>query len=161
MDGTKNNTLDLEFDGLIEKASLWFVERYIKISLSGTPLTKKQLVIASKVGVKSPDRIRILSLPEYNFHKDYSFCHLSAFETLPLINFNRSQSVIYKYGLVMQNNAHMSNGELAELFRFISFYEGFGSIKIFLSLYLRSVYNFGWEKNPFNADAKLTGMTYQ
>ena len=52
---------------LIPKASAWVEEQEVFILANGIPLSEKQRLIASKIGIKNVDKIRLLqveSIPE-------------------------------------------------------------------------------------------------
>lgn len=156
----EKNTAYKDFDLLLDSAADHFFENYIKISLKGYPLNKNLYKLANKMGVKKPCRIRLMKISESEF---LSICGLKGnkefLKQLPDLNSNKYRFMIYKYGLVVKKNDNLLENDYAEMFRFIVFYERFGSIKNFLNVYLRSVLSFGWDKNPFNSDAKLAALT--
>jgi hypothetical protein len=56
-----------EIISLIPKASVWVEEQEAFILANGIPLSEKQRLIASKIGIKNIDKIRLLqvqSIPE-------------------------------------------------------------------------------------------------
>ena len=138
---------------IIDKAAQWFFQKYIEISLQGKPLSRELIKIAREVGVRHPEKIRVIKIPIQEFNLRYNPCNPEISDQLPLLDMNRNQPICYKYGLVLPTEGEINSKTFVQLFRFIVFYERFGSLKNFVNLYFRFVLTFGWERNPFAADA--------
>jgi hypothetical protein len=139
-----------EIISLIPMASEWIEVQETIILANGVPLTEKQRSIASKIGIKDIDKIRLLhvkSIPE----PDNSILN----EASKAIGFISSQTlgITYQYGIYIRHdfweNESLIIHELTHTLQF----ERLGGITDFLNQYIKECIYYGYNYSPLEKEA--------
>ena len=139
-----------EIISLIPMASEWVEAQETIILANGVPLTEKQRSIASKIGIKNIDKIRLLqvkSIPE----PDNSILN----EASKAIGFISSQTlgITYQYGIYIRHdfweNESLIKHELTHTLQ----YERLGGISNFLNQYIKECIYYGYNNSPLEKEA--------
>ena len=100
--------LHKNFDLVLENASDHFFENYIKISLLGEPLSDELCKLSKKMGVKNPERVRLLKTSETEFLKICGVKKSVGFlKYLPALNNNKYR---FCFGFRWQRRSHRLHG---------------------------------------------------
>ena len=136
---------------LIPKASKWVEKQEAIILANGVPLTEKQISIASKIGIKNIDKIRLLQvelIPEPD-----DFILYESIKAIGLISDN-TLGITYRYGIYIRhdfwNNESLIIHELTHTLQ----YERLGGIANFLDQYIKECIYYGYDKSPLEIEAK-------
>lgn len=139
-----------EIISLIPKASKWVEKQEAIILANGVPLTEKQISIASKIGIKNIDKIRLLQV-EYIPEPDDFILNESS-KAIGLISDN-TLGITYRYGIYIRhdfwNNESLIIHELTHTLQ----YERLGGIANFLNQYIKECIYYGYDKSPLEIEA--------
>jgi hypothetical protein len=116
----------------------------------GTPLNAASLTLASRVGVAQPERIRILSVPAIPAPADPELQQIALEQNLigP-----HTAGLTLDYGIFIVEGC-LTPRLLAHECRHAYQYEVATSIEVFLPLYLRQIAAVGYERAPYEVDAR-------
>lgn len=132
------------------KAIAWGEEHASRILALGQPLTGQQLEVAQKVGVLHPERIRILLVAQLPMPDD------------PLLRQAAEETGLLgpdMVGLTLGYGIYFCDGYktdrlLCHECRHVHQYEQAGSIVQYLPLYLQEIADYGYDKAPYEVDAR-------
>jgi len=142
----------MTFDDLWNSVSRWADEQEKTICSLGRALTSAEIEIAKKVGVRVPEKIRVLILPRIPFPEDPKIQEIGAKVGLTA---ERSGALTLHYGIFMRaDQAHLT-GIWPHEFRHVAQYECFGSIKNFMFFYLKELLHFNYGGGPLEVDAVI------
>lgn len=143
------NLLEL-LPAVLPEAVRWAEAQALEIARRGAPLTRRDLEIARAVGVRHPERIRLLEVEE-----------------LPAPAKGLLREAALHAGLAGPGMAGVTLGHavairrgwatvrlLSHEFRHVSQYEQAGSISAFLAEYLRQIAEVGYAAAPLEQDAR-------
>jgi hypothetical protein len=140
-----------EIISLIPKASVWVEEQETFILANGIPLSEKQRLIASKIGIKNVDKIRLLQVlsipePEDSILK----------ETNKVLGFISSDTlgITYQYGIYIRQDFWENESLIIHELTHILQYEKLGGIAEFLNQYIKECIYYGYEKSPLEMEAR-------
>lgn len=136
---------------LIPKAIAWAEAQSENALRVGLPLTEPFLLVAQRVGVANPERIRILDVPR-----------------LPMPDDPELKQAALATGLLSPNMVGLTLGHavlvcsgygqdirlLSHEFRHVYQYEQADSIAAFLPAYLQQIVSVGYNNAPFELDAR-------
>lgn len=117
----------------------------------GTPLDRAGLALASAVGVREPERIRLGVMPTVPFPDD-PLLRAAAVE-VGLMDPN-TVGLTLGYAVVVVAGHESDLCLLAHEFRHVHQYELAGSIRAFLPPYLAEIVEFGYAAAPSEVDAR-------
>lgn len=132
------------------KAIAWAEAQYLSISLAGQPLNEALLAVAKNVGVRYPERIRVVEVQSLPLPDDASL-RQAALATGLL-----GPGMV---GLTLGHGIYVCHGHgnirlLSHEFRHVHQYEQAGSIAAFLPDYLHQIVSFGYHNAPLEIDAR-------
>ena len=136
---------------IAERTIAWAKDREAASLAAGTPLTHEQLMLARAVGVKHPERIRIVVVNEIPLPDEPVL--RAAAQGVGL-----SQS--WAAGLTLGHAVMLHRGFehevrlLSHEFRHVAQYESMSGIGPFLVSHLKSLAEVGYEDSPFERDAR-------
>ena len=140
-----------EIISLIPKASKWVEEQEISVLANGVPLNEKQRQIASKIGIKNIDKIRLLQVESIPEPEDSVLKEAS--KAIGFISDN-TLGITYWYGIYIRhdfwNNESLIIHELTHTLQ----YERLGGIANFLNQYIKECIYYGYDKSPLEIEAK-------
>lgn len=135
---------------LLPKAIAWADAQQEHAFIHGRPLTPGELLLASAVEVRQPERVRITVVPR-----------------LPLPTDPELQQAALQTGLlgpgmigltlgfaIFVVEGHLTTRLLSHECRHVSQYEVAGSIGAFLPVYLQQIVTFGYANAPFEVEAR-------
>lgn len=139
-----------QINNLIPIASQWVEVQEEFILSNGVQLTEKQMQIASKIGIKNIDKIRLFkveSIPEPD-----AFILNEASKAIGFISFN-TIGITYRYGIYIRQD-YWDNDSLIihELVHTLQ-YERLGGINNFLNQYIKECVYYGYNKSPLEKEA--------
>jgi len=139
-----------EIISLIPMASEWVEAQEMIIFADGVPLTEKQRNIASKIGIKNTDKIRLLqvkSIPE----PDNSILN----EASKAIGFILSQTIgiTYRYGIYIRHDYWENESLIIHELTHTLQYERLGGITDFLNQYIKECIYYGYKNSPLEKEA--------
>lgn len=140
-----------EIISLIPKASTWVEKQEAIILANGVPLTEKQISIASKIGIKNIDKIRLLQVELIPEPEDSILNEAS--KSIGFI-LGDTLGITYRYGIYIRHdfweNERLIMHELTHTLQ----YERLGGITEFLNQYIKECIYYGYEKSPLEIEAK-------
>ena len=122
-----------EFEDYIGRASRWIAEEQKCILLSGVPLTALQSADALSIGVKHPERVRLIQLEQIGLPSDPVLLEL--FRSLGLDK-GTTWGRTFFYGIALRRECWDVRHKLAHELAHTKQYEELGSIDAFVRLYL-------------------------
>ncbi|MGD0208156.1 MAG: hypothetical protein ABSC89_11160 [Verrucomicrobiota bacterium] len=139
------------FDDLLGRATDWAERESAQILARGAPLSPAGLVLAQKVGVRCPEKIRIAIVPAVPFPEDPV---LRAIAREKKMIAEDTGGMTLFYGIFIRDDQKQRKDIWPHEYRHVAQYECCGSIRTFLSFYLREVIHFEYGPGPFEVDAR-------
>ena len=136
-------------------ACKWAAEQEQNICRSGLALTSELFVVAKKVGVQVPDKIRIAvinAVPVPSHPLLQSACTATGLITPDTIG------LTLRYGIFIRQDESRNTKLFAHEFAHVAQYERRGGIEQFLKQYLAEVLNYGYPQAPMEQEAKRAEM---
>lgn len=147
-----------KFVSLLPLVVEWAEWQEKRILEEGIPLTEEQVSIARQAGVKAPDRVRLLHVPEIPLpeHRELKEIAVTANLITP-----HTIGLTLRYGIFIRagwENDRLVAHELAHTMQ----YERAGSFDAFLAEYLQECLTVGYPEAPLEQEAiaieqKITG----
>ena len=140
-----------EIISLIPMASEWVEAQETIILADGVPLTEKQRIIASKIGIKNTDKIRLLqvkSIPE----PENSILN-EASKGIGFISDN-TLGITYRYGIYIRHDYWENESLIIHELTHNSQYERLGGIAEFLNQYIKECIYYGYDRSPLEVEAR-------
>ena len=132
-------------------AASWVEKQEAYILANGIPLNEKQRLIASKMGIKHIDKIKIMQVesipePEDSILKEKN----------KILGFFSSNTlgINYRYGIYIQNDFWEDESLLIHELTHTLQYERLGGIVDFLNQYIKECIYFGYDKSPLEIEAR-------
>jgi hypothetical protein len=135
---------------LLPMAIAWGHEQSERIARDGTALTPGELAIARRVGVRCPERIKVLPVPSVPM--PYSLALRAATIQAGMFG-THVHGMTLGYGIFVMEEM-LSPRLLAHEFRHVWQYEEAGSMERFLTEYLTQIVTAGYYEAPMEVDAR-------
>ena len=142
--------LAAELPRLIPRAIAWAQSEAAAGLKTGTPLSKTGTKLAKSVGVQYPERIRVVEAAALPFPSDPEL----AFAAIRAGLLGPGTAGLTLGYAVFLLAGHSSNRLMSHECRHIYQYEAAGSISEFLPLYFQQIVSYGYERAPFEIDAR-------
>ena len=144
--------IDLEagFPRLLPKAISWAEGEAAAAQAAGAMLTETGLRLAHSVGVYHPERIRVVEAPSLPFPTDPELSSAALQTGLlgpEMVGLTLGYAVFILAG---QGSNRLISHECRHVYQF----EAAGSIADFLPLYLQQIMSYGYERAPYEVDAR-------
>ena len=139
------------FDDLWNAATAWGEQQERRIGSDGRALSPDEVQLAVKVGVRSPERIRVLIVPVVPFPVDPFIHEIGAQVGLAA---NSSGGMTLDYGIYIREDQKGRRDIWPHEFRHVAQYECLGGIRAFMFVYLKELLHFGYGSGPLEIDAK-------
>jgi hypothetical protein len=140
-----------EIINLIPMAASWVEKQEAYILANGIPLNEKQRLIASKMGIKHIDKIKIMQVesipePEDSILKEKN----------KILGFFSSNTlgITYRSGIYIRNDFWEDESLLIHELTHTLQYERLGGIVDFLNQYIKECIYFGYDKSPLEIEAR-------
>jgi hypothetical protein len=145
-------TFDLaaELPRLLPKAIAWAEVRSKEVASRGVSLSPLGVRLALAVGVQRPDLIRVMEVSKIPLPQDAEL-KLAATQTGLIGNGTTGLTLGHSIYIV---TGHNSNRLLSHESRHVFQYEKAGSIANFLRVYLQQMVQYGYDRAPFEIDAR-------
>ncbi len=140
-----------EIISLIPKASLWVEEQEAIILSNGVPLTEKQISIASKIGIKNIDKIRLLQVKSIPEPEDSLLDEAS--KGIGFISDN-TLGITYRYGIYIRHDFWENESLIIHELTHTLQYERLGGIAEFLNQYIKECIYYGYDRSPLEVEAR-------
>jgi len=134
---------------LLPKAVAWAEQQSEQIGRFGEPLTDEELLLASRMGVANPRRIRVLTVADVPRPEDPAL--LAFAESVGFLD-REANGLTLGYGIFVRSGTRtprLISHECRHVFQ----YEQLRSIEEFLRVYLAQILQFGYWKAPLEEDA--------
>lgn len=132
-------------------AASWVEKQEAYILANGIPLNEKQRLIASKMGIKHIDKIKIMQVesipePEDSILKEKN----------KILGFFSSNTlgITYRSGIYIRNDFWEDESLLIHELTHTLQYERLGGIVDFLNQYIKECIYFGYDKSPLEIEAR-------
>jgi hypothetical protein len=145
-----NSELQRLLPALLPLAITWGHDQSARIERLGSPLSEDELGVARRVGVREPERIRVLQVPTVPM--PYSLALRAAVIQAGMFG-PHVHGMTLGYGVFVAAE-HVSLRLLSHEFRHVAQFEEAGSLDDFLTQYLTQIVTVGYEDAPFEADAR-------
>jgi len=143
--------LDIEFIlKLIPKVCEWLEFQENNIISIGRDLTPEELAIAKRIGIKNYDIIRVYESSVVSNPSDIVLNELG--KQIGLISTNTS-GICFRYGIFIYENASDKKAVLTHELIHTLQYERFGSIKAFITQYLKECLEVGYHQSDLEKEA--------
>jgi hypothetical protein len=118
---------------------------------AGVPLSAEQVALARRVGVASPERIRVVLVEEIPLPDEPA---LKAASAQVGLSQSSAAGLTLGYAVIVRRGFERDARLLSHEFRHVAQYEAQGGIERFLEQHLRHLVRFGYEDSPFERDAR-------
>jgi hypothetical protein len=135
---------------LLPRAIAWAENQSANILQTGQPLTTALESLASSVGVKYPEKIRIIEIPELPLPEDAALRDTGL--KLGLLG-PHMLGITFGYGIYVRQG-HVDQRLLSHEFQHTYQYEQAGSIAAFLKQYIEQIAATGYFDAPLEQDAR-------
>jgi hypothetical protein len=135
---------------LIPKVSEWLEYQENNIISIGRDLTLEELDIAKRIGIKNYDIIRVYVSPIVPTPKDIVLLELG--KKVGLISSN-THGICFRYGIFINEQTENKKAVLTHELIHTLQYERFGSIKSFISNYLKECIEEGYHESDLEKEA--------
>ena len=139
-----------QFELLIPLAVTWATEQEQRILFDGVPLSEKEVDDARSVGVREPERIRLLrvdTIPRPSQPELKAACDTIDFLT------PATRGLTLGYGIVIQSDCWRDRLLVVHEFAHVAQYERLGGILPFLRRYLFECLTVGYSAAPLELEA--------
>lgn len=145
-----NHTLLGQLPALLPEAVAWASARENEMLLHGRTLTADETLLAERVGVRHPERVRLAEVPQMPWPESPTLSQAAL-----QVGFLGPNTIGLTLGYVVLILAGKSTRRLlAHEFRHVQQYETAGSNAAFLSEYVRQLLTVGYEHAPLELDAR-------
>lgn len=118
---------------------------------AGTALAPEEVALARRVGVGSPERIRVILVDEIPLPDEPA---LKAASAQVGLSQSSAAGLTLGYAVILRRGFERDVRLLSHEFRHVAQYEAQGGIERFLEQHLRHLVRFGYEDSPFERDAR-------
>lgn len=139
-----------QFKFLLPLACKWAEQQEVSIQQKGTILTHFQIEDAIHVGVKHPEKVKLLQVPNIPIPDEPSLA--SAAQATQLITTN-TIGLALKYGIFIRSDYWNNRQLLVHELVHTSQYERLGGILPFLQNYLMECFSIGYPAAPMEQEA--------
>lgn len=139
-----------QFEALLPLAAGWAAEQETWILREGVPLSHTEMIDAQAVGVKAPDRVRLLQV-----EKIPSPTHPLLKAACNAINFFTAgpRGLTFHYGIFVRRDCAQDRHLLIHELVHTAQYERLGGINPFLRKYLSECFTNGYHNSPLEQEA--------
>ena len=136
---------------LLPLACAWAEEQAGAIRASGRALSSRESDLASAVGVRRPELVRLAMVERIPAPTDPAL--RAACDALGFLD-ERTLGLTLGHGVYLKAEAAASRRLLAHELRHVAQYEAYPSISAYLAVYLSDLLKLGYEEAPFERDAR-------
>lgn len=136
---------------LLPLACQWAKEQSALIRTTGRALTDRERELAARVGVRSPELVRIAVVDEIPVPTQPAL--RAACERLNFLG-KDTLGLTLGCGIFLRREAESSTRVLTHELRHVAQYEGHGSIAAYLAVYIPELLRFGYDEAPMERDAR-------
>ena len=138
---------------LLPLATIWASEQEQRILREGVPLSHSEMTDATDIGVKNPDRVRLLRVEAIP-----SPSHPALKAACDAINFipQSPRGLTLHYGVFVQSDYWRDRGLIVHELVHTAQYERLGGIEPFLRQYLVECTTLGYARSPVEKEAVAT-----
>jgi len=140
-----------QLEGLLPLAAEWAVDQEARIQREGVQLSEVEMADARKIGVREPERIRLLRVEEIpvpthpQLRAGANAIHFLSPET---------RGVTLRYGILLRWDCWRDREIIAHELAHTLQYERFGGIEPFLRQYLHECLTIGYANSPMELEAE-------
>jgi hypothetical protein len=139
-----------KFEALLPLAAQWAAEQEAQVLREGEPLTEEEIVDAKAVGVREPERVRLLQVdsipsPTHPMLK-------AAYDAIDFVA-SAPRGLTVQYGIFVRTDCRQDRHLLVHELVHISQYERLGGILPFLSGYILQCATIGYREAPLEQEA--------
>ena len=146
---TEPSSLD-QFEQLLPLATQWAAEQEQRILREGVPLSEEEIADAKSVGVREPERVRLLQVEEIP-----APTHPILNAAYAAINFlaAKPRGLTVRYGIFVRSDCRQDRHLLLHELAHTAQYEKLGGIAAFLRRYLFECTTTGYRQAPMEKEA--------
>lgn len=142
-----------QFDNLLPLAAKWVTEVEKRILREGVPLSEQGLADARAVGVREPERVRLLALPCVPIPTDLTL--KTAVAAIQFLT-PATRGLALRYGIFARSDCWGERRLVAHELVHTAQYERLGGIRPFLRQYLSECLTIGYPAGPMEQEAIAT-----
>jgi hypothetical protein len=146
------NLLD-QFDRLLPLAARWAEGLEKRILREGVPLLEQEIADAQRLGVRQPNRVRLLCLGSVPTPDDLT---LRAAAAVVQFLTPKTRGLSLRYGIFVRQDCWRDRRLIAHELVHTAQYERLGGIEPFLRQYLRECLTIGYPEAPLEQEAIAT-----
>ena len=139
-----------KFIYVLPLASQWAEAKEKVVLENGDPLSNSQIEDAKHVGVKHPERVRILKVPQIPFPK---LCVLKAAAEATQLITSSTVGLTVRYGIFVHSDFSDDRCVIVHELVHTSQYEKLGGFLPFIRKYLLQLINIGYPEAPMEQEA--------
>jgi len=146
-------TLSAQFETLLPLATQWAIEEEARILREGVQLSMRELAAALKVGIREPERVRLLQVEIIP-----SPTHPSLQAAYQMANFvpTAPRGLTLQYGIFVRADYWRDRSLIVHELVHTAQYERLGGIQPFFRQYLLECATVGYHKSPLEMEAVAT-----
>ena len=128
----------------------WCMTQETMILQTGVPLDAGEMEIAARLGVREPERVRLLRVPQVPLPNDYLLC--AAAQRLGLVS-ETSLAMTLGYGIFMRDDNWRQRDIIAHELVHVGQFDRLGSLQAYLHQYLTECFMHGYDAAPMEIEA--------
>jgi hypothetical protein len=136
---------------LMPLAIEWAAAQAAHILAAGVPLTTEGLALAQRVGVRQPAAVRVLHVPRIPGPEASEL--RAACEALGFLGASTAGLTLGS-GIFIREDLAGQHALLSHELRHVAQYEAYPTIAAYLARYIPELLEFGYERAPFEVDAR-------
>jgi hypothetical protein len=155
-----NSVNNISYEELLPQYISWAVATDQEGMKKGQTLSEKELLLADKIGVKSPEKIRIVYVDEVPY--PYENEHLKQMGlSLGFIGENIiNEAQVFGYSIYVRKDLDFTFSKLAHELVHVMQIERTGSFSVYALQYLTDLAKYGYAKAPLEVEAYKANKKY-
>jgi hypothetical protein len=143
-------SLSAQFETLVPLVTEWATEQQDRILRDGVPLSIRELADALRVGVKDPERVRLLQVETIPSPSNPKL--LAAYQRANFVP-SAPRGLTFQYGVFVRSDYWRNRGLIVHELVHTAQYERLGGIEPFLRQYLFECATVGYHKSSLENEA--------
>lgn len=143
------------FEEILGLVCEWVAETERRILELGTPLAPQQMADASQIGVKHPEKVRVLSVSSFEWPQNEKLSQVFLRVGFYPVNMAATH---HHYGILIRHDLRENREILAHELTHVKQHETLGGLQPYYREYIRQFRTYGYELMPLEVEARATAM---
>jgi hypothetical protein len=155
-----NEENNLSFEELIPQYISWAVTTDQNGVKTGIPLDEKELLLAEEIGVKFPEKVRVVYVDEVPFPYENKYLKQMGLSLGFIGKGIVNEAQVFGYSIYVRKDLSFTFGKLAHELVHVMQIERADSFSVYVIQYLRDLAKYGYSKAPLEVEAFKANTKY-